>query len=119
MRVAILISMIFVLSIGLLAGCISKDSVIPQTSRASGQTSQTSQTSQSPTPAPPADTARRMTAEEAYKFYEKGDLLVIDTRTEPVYKESRIKGAILIPVNEVAAKANELPRDKMILTYCT
>ena len=116
MRVAILISMIFVLSIGLLAGCISKDSVIPQTSRASGQTSQTSQ---SPTPAPPADTAPRITAEEAYKLYERGELLVIDTRTEPVYKESRIKGAILIPVNEVAAKANELPRDKMILTYCT
>ncbi|MEK6337099.1 MAG: rhodanese-like domain-containing protein [Acidobacteriota bacterium] len=113
MRVAILISMIFVLSIGLLAGCISKDSVIPQTPRASGQTSQ------SPTPAAPADAARRITAEEAYKLYERGELLVIDTRTEPVYKESRIKGAILIPVNEVAAKADELPRDKMIVTYCT
>jgi len=67
----------------------------------------------------PADNARRITAAEAYKLYEKGNVLIIDTRTEAAFKESHIKGAILVPVNEVAAKANGLPHDKMIVAYCT
>ena len=66
-----------------------------------------------------ADNARRITAEELYKLWEKGDVLIIDTRTEPSYKESHIKGAILIPAGDVLAKADELPRDKMIVAYCT
>jgi len=110
MRLALL-TLVFIASIGLLAGCASKDSIVTQAQRPSGQATQS--------PAPPADTARRITAEEAYKLYEKGNILVIDTRTEVAYKESRIKGAILVPVNEVAAKADDLPRDKMIVTYCT
>jgi len=114
MRLAVL-ALVFIASIGLLAGCASKDSIVTQAQRPAGQSSQTSQP-----PAPsPADNARRITAEEAYKLYEKGQILVIDTRTEPPYKESRIKGAILIPVNEIADKADELPHDKTIVTYCT
>jgi len=114
MRLAVL-ALVFIASIGLLAGCASRDSIVTQAQRPAGQSSQTSQ---SPAPSP-ADNARRITAEEAYKLYEKGQILVIDTRTEPPYKESRIKGAILIPVNEIAAKADELPHDKTIVTYCT
>lgn len=113
MRLAVLASSVFIVTVGLLAGCTSKDGVVSQAQRASGQTSQ------SPAPAPPADTARRITAEEAHKLYEKGQVVVIDTRTEAAYKESHIKGAILVPVNEVAAKADELPRNKTIVAYCT
>jgi 3-mercaptopyruvate sulfurtransferase SseA len=111
MRFAVLASLVFILALGLLA-CASKDSV-SQTQRSSGQASQ------SPSPAPPADNARRISAEDAHKLWEKGEVLFVDTRTEPAYKESRIKGAILIPVNEVAAKSDELPRNKTIVTYCT
>lgn len=112
MRSAFFASLIFIVAIGLLAGCTSRDAIGSQTQRPSGQTSQ------SPSP-PPAETARRITAEEAFKLYEKGQAVVIDTRTEAAYKESHIKGAILVPVNEVAAKANELPHDKTIVAYCT
>jgi rhodanese-related sulfurtransferase len=52
-------------------------------------------------------------------LYEKGNVVIIDTRTEAAFKESHIKGAILMPVNDVAAKANELPHDKTIVAYCT
>ncbi|MFS8086810.1 MAG: rhodanese-like domain-containing protein, partial [Acidobacteriota bacterium] len=77
------------------------------------------QSSQSPAATPPADTARRISAEDAYKLYEKGQTVVVDTRNEAAFKESHIKGAILIPVNEVAEKAKDLPHDKTIVTYCT
>ena len=112
MRLNILALLACGLGMGLLAACASRDSAVSQTQRSSGQASQ------SPA-ATPADTAPRITAEEAHKLYEKGEVLVIDTRSEIAFKESRIKGAILVPVSDVAAKADELPRNKMIVTYCT
>ena len=111
MRIALLTSLIFIVATGILAGCTSRDAIVSQTQRSSSQSSQS--------PSPPADNARRITAAEAYKLYEKGNVLIIDTRTEAAFKESHIKGAILVPVNEVAAKANELPHDKTIVAYCT
>ncbi len=111
MRIAVLTSLIFIVAIGILTGCTSRDAIVSQTQRPSGQSSQS--------PLPPADNARRITAADAYKLYEKGNVLIIDTRTEAAYKESHIKGAILVPVSEVAAKVNDLPHDKMIVTYCT
>jgi rhodanese-like protein len=82
--------------------------------------------STSPTPATqqvqvhnPADDARRITAEELYKMYEQHQVLIVDTRNDLAYKQSHIKGAILIPSNEVATRLGELPKDKFIATYCT
>lgn len=111
MRFAVLASFVLIVAIGILAGCTSRDGTVSQTQRLSGQSSQS--------PSPPADNARRITAADAYKLYEKGNVVVIDTRTEVAYNESHIKGAILVPVNEVAAKAKDLPHDKFILAYCT
>jgi predicted sulfurtransferase len=77
-------------------------------------------TAQSPKVATnPSDSARRITAEELHKLWEKNEVLIVDTRNEPSFKQSRIKGAILIPANEFATRSSELPRDKMIVTYCT
>src|ERR1051325_9679171 len=80
--------------------------------------------SKSPTPVPqqvhnPADDARRITAEELYKMYEKNEVLIVDTRNEAAFKQSHIKGAVLIPSNEVGSRLGELPKDKFIATYCT
>jgi 3-mercaptopyruvate sulfurtransferase SseA len=111
MRIAVLTSLIFIVAIGILAGCTSRDAIGSQTQSPSGQSSQS--------PSPPADNAPRISAAEAYKLYEKGKVLIIDTRSEAAFKESHIKGAILVPVGDVAAKAKDLPHDKMIVTYCT
>ena len=119
MRLNILALLALGLGIGLLAACASRDSAVSQTQRPSGQASQLpGEASQVPA-ATPADTAPRISVEELHKLYEKGDVLIIDTRSEIAFKESRIKGAILVPVSDVAAKADELPRNKMIVTYCT
>jgi 3-mercaptopyruvate sulfurtransferase SseA len=67
----------------------------------------------------PADDARRITAEELYKMYEEKKVLIVDTRNEAVFKQSHIKGAILIPFNEIGTRLGELPKDKFIATYCT
>lgn len=110
MRLAILSSLAFIISVGALAACNSHETFVPQTPTAA----------QSPTPKqPPADEARRITAEDLHKLWEKKDVLIIDTRGEPDYKSSHIPGAISVPASEVAAKIDELPRNKMIVAYCT
>ena len=67
----------------------------------------------------PSDDARRITAQELYKLYEQNSVLIVDTRNDAAFKQSHIKGAILIPAGEVANRLGDLPRDKFIATYCT
>ena len=75
---------------------------------------------QAPSPAaPPADNARRITADELHKLWEKGDVVVIDTRPEPAYKQEHIKGSISMPSGTVLEHLSELPRTKLIAAYCT
>jgi hydroxyacylglutathione hydrolase len=100
------------IALGTLAACNSKETIISQLPN--GGPTQTPPASQNP-----ADNAPRITAEELHELWEKGKVLIIDTRTEPSYKEGHIKGAILIPAGEILAKVDELPRDKKIVTYCT
>ncbi|HVS21619.1 MAG TPA: rhodanese-like domain-containing protein [Pyrinomonadaceae bacterium] len=111
MRFIVLTSLAIIVAVGVLVACNSKEVVISQLPSAPAQS-----------PAPkqnPADSARRITAEELHKLWEKGDVLIIDTRGEPDYKAGHIPKAISIPANEMAAKVDELPRDKMIVAYCT
>jgi len=112
MRFLIFISLAFVITIGLVAACNSKDSVVPQTVQNPQTQPQTAQT-----PAP--DDARRITAEELHKLWEKNNVLIIDTRAESAFKDEHIKGAISVPSNDVGNKIDELPRNKMIVAYCT
>ena len=64
------------------------------------------------------ESARRITAEELHKLWQKDEVLIVDTRNEPSFKQGHIRGAILIPTGEFPSRADELPRSKMIVTYC-
>lgn len=48
------------------------------------------------------------------------DLVILDTRTQEEFSEGHIPGAIVIPYDEIDARAEkELPdKDKLILVYC-
>ena len=73
----------------------------------------------SPAQPPPADNARRITPAELKDEISRNDVVIIDVRTEAAYKQGHIKGARLIPASEILAHVEELPRDKMIVTYCS
>ena len=71
-------------------------------------------------PAPPAaDGARRVTVAELKDLIDKNEAVVIDVRNEASYNSGHIKGAKLIPEAEVLNHINELPRNKLIVTYCS
>lgn len=70
-------------------------------------------------PAPAGDNVRRITPEELKAEMARNDVIIIDVRGEPAYKLGHIKGARLIPAQDILAHVDELPRDKMIVTYCS
>ncbi|RUM59573.1 MAG: rhodanese-like domain-containing protein [Persephonella sp.] len=64
----------------------------------------------------------RISPEEAYKWLNKDkNVVVLDVRTYEEYKnDGHIKGAILIPLNQLKDKIDELKqyKDKKIIVYC-
>jgi rhodanese-related sulfurtransferase len=63
--------------------------------------------------------APRISGEEAVKLAAKGEAVVVDVRAKLAWEGSHAEGAISIPSSEMAARIAELPKDKMILAYCT
>lgn len=70
-------------------------------------------------PADPLAAARRITPEEARQAVAKGEAILVDVRGKENYDQEHAKGALQIPVSEIAARAGELPKDKLVITYCT
>lgn len=71
------------------------------------------------TPAPQADNVRRITVDELKKDLDAHQAVVIDVRGDAAYKAGHIKGAQMIPGGEIDKHVNELPKDKLIVLYCS
>lgn len=74
-------------------------------------------------PPPPGEQAhadvKRITTAELEALMKEGKAVVVDVRNKAMFDAGHIRGAKLIPVGEVANRANELPKDKTIVTYCS
>ena len=67
----------------------------------------------------PADGVKRVTTIELRDAVANGTAVIVDVRPADSYRQSHIKGSISIPLEQVATRYTELPRDKMIVTYCS
>jgi rhodanese-related sulfurtransferase len=61
----------------------------------------------------------RIEAAEAKKLVEKGEAILVDVRARAAWDVGHIQGALHIPTDELAGHLSELPKNKMIITYCT
>jgi len=111
MRFITLALLAFFITVGGLMACNSNEAIQSQTPK--------NASTPKPPPPPPADNARRITAAELHDLWKKGEVVIIDTRAEAPYKDERIKGAISMPTGTVLGRAGELPRNKLIVAYCT
>ena len=66
-----------------------------------------------------SDGAARIKPEEVRELLKKNKAVLVDVRGAAVYKAGHVKGALNIPFNEIRERVKELPRDKMIITYCS
>ncbi len=99
------------------AGDKPKASTPVATSSPAGATSPTTATPQVPTVH--ADGVRRVTTTELRDLMAKNQAVVVDVRNDASFKQGHLPGARLIPVADVLQKADELPKDKLIVTYCS
>jgi predicted sulfurtransferase len=65
------------------------------------------------------DSVRRVTTTELAELIKQDRVVVVDVRNQDSYERAHIRGAKLIPFMEIGERHNELPRDKMIVTYCS
>jgi rhodanese-related sulfurtransferase len=66
-----------------------------------------------------ADGVRRVTVAQLKDLLAKNEAVVIDVRTEPSYNIGHIRGSKLIPESEVVNHIDELPKNKLIVAYCS
>jgi len=60
----------------------------------------------------------RLSVDEAAKLHGHADVAFIDVRAPDEYKAGHVKNAIFLPVDEVIARVDELPKDKKLLFIC-
>jgi predicted sulfurtransferase len=66
-----------------------------------------------------ADGIRRVTTDELRAALKEGKAVLVDVRGEGAYRAGHIKGALLMPINEIGSRYGELPKNKLIATYCS
>ena len=91
------------------AGCIA----------AGNKVTKIQQPSPSPTATTYADGVRRITIIELQELIKKNGAFIVDVRNEASYNAGHIPGAKLIPAAEILNHLDELPKDKLIVTYCS
>jgi rhodanese-related sulfurtransferase len=62
---------------------------------------------------------RNIASAEAKKIIEqKKNVYLLDVRTREEYRQARLKGSVLIPINEIERRLNEVPRNRPVVVYC-
>ncbi len=63
---------------------------------------------------------KKISPEEAKEIIESEDVIILDVRTQEEYNGGHIENAVLLPVNDISSKAEEVLTDKdaKILVYC-
>ncbi|TCT18281.1 rhodanese-related sulfurtransferase [Melghiribacillus thermohalophilus] len=59
-----------------------------------------------------------ITMDEAKKIMDHENVQVIDVRTQPEYDEGHIPGAVLIPLQELESRLDELEQDNPYIIVC-
>jgi hypothetical protein len=74
-----------------------------------------------PTPAHNDDghDAPRISLADAKKDFDAGTALFVDTHAPAQFAIQHIRGAINIPANEIGTKADNIPKGKKIIAYCS
>ncbi len=53
-----------------------------------------------------------------YKELVKNGAMIVDVRSQGEFKSGHIKGAVNIPLPEIASSLNKIPKNKVIITCC-
>ncbi|HEY7413223.1 MAG TPA: rhodanese-like domain-containing protein [Vicinamibacteria bacterium] len=66
-----------------------------------------------------ADDPTRIKADELKKLVDAGQAVIVDVRGQAAYDAEHAKGARHVPLAELSARLDQLPKDKLVVAYCT
>ena len=61
---------------------------------------------------------RNIASSEAKALLDTGTVFLLDVRTPEEFRQAHLKGAVLIPVDQVEKRIGEIPRNRPVLVYC-
>lgn len=67
---------------------------------------------------PPVAVTPEVTVHRAKAMLDRGEAVLIDVREVWEWVTTRIPGATLIPMGEVAQRVNEIPQDRTVIVHC-
>lgn len=70
-------------------------------------------------PLPAGAEVDRIEAQEAKRLFEKGEAIIIDVRSRDAWDMGHVEGALHFPLAELDARLSQLPKNKLIVAYCT
>jgi len=59
-----------------------------------------------------------VTRDELRRRLRAGDVVVLDVRPEREFRSGHIRGAVSLPVTELARRLREIPKDRAVVAYC-
>lgn len=59
-----------------------------------------------------------ITVQEAYQHYQTGEYFLLDVRTPQEWNEVHVPGAVLIPLDELPQRLDEVPRNRPVMVIC-
>lgn len=65
-----------------------------------------------------AASARNITSAQAKALTDRKGTFLLDVRTPQEYQQAHLKGAVLIPVDQLERRLGEIPWNRPILVYC-
>ena len=64
------------------------------------------------------DRLRTMSRDDLKARLRDGDVIVLDVRPDPEYTSGHIRGAISVPIAELEARLDEIPKGADVVAYC-
>ena len=59
-----------------------------------------------------------ITVQQGKELIDRGEVFILDVRTQEEYDAGHIKGSTLIPLQVLDKRLGEIPKDRKILVYC-
>lgn len=108
-------------SVAIVVGCKAGDQAgSGRSTTLQAQSSQSANTSGAqPQPAAsPTDGVERISIADARAAADEGRAVFLDVRSQTEFDRGHIKGAISLPKGQIPERSNQLPKGKLIITYC-
>ncbi len=55
---------------------------------------------------------------QAKALLDTGGVFLLDVRTPDEFRQAHLKGAVLIPIDQVERRLGEIPKNRAVLVYC-